>query len=437
MNKKVENIKIIMLMIYTFVVLYNPTFFSSPYINYMLEYFYMILVLIFLKSQYKIKGIFYFVGILIGFLCLASTFFVIRALIAGVELQDIINLRIVQSLSIVVTIISICKIEQQLTVWNFDIRKKMKFILNVTMIQACITIIMLIVPNFRTVMLSRFYQYGNGNQFTIAKRVYGIMSNYTFSGSIFHGFLATLSLTMGILYDKKFYLYIPFLILMIVLNGRTGLMIFFLGIIINIIYFAIKNKNTKKMLQSIFWIAIILLIALSILRRLKPESYDFLISGINDVMKYVIDSEKSGNIKILTENFENNINMKTFLFGNGHRIQNSDDIPENIHFEYEYSDMGYLNDMYMGGIVYMLLLYLPLIRFVFSKSKTVKLTEKEKALSGVIEIFSILVVFICNIKGEVFRSGILIGIIVLSKIIVQDKKEEINNEKSVSNNVNT
>lgn len=428
-----------LLMLYTFVVIYTPNFSKSAYINYLLPFIYMLISMIFLrpiKRNHKIKGIFYFLAVLIAFWILAAMFFVIRALIAGVELTDIINLRIVQSASIMATIISISKIEHQLTMWKMDSEEKFKFILNVAMIQAFIVIIMLLIPSLRNTLLNHFYQYGNGNHFTMEKRVYGIMSNYTFATPIFHGILATLALVCGIIYNKKMYLYIPFLVLMIALNGRTGILVFILGIFITLIYFIIRNRYIKKMILGLSVLLILVGISLTFLKNYKLDTYNFLISGIEDVANFIFYNEKNGNIETLLENFSDNINVTTFVYGNGHKIQNSGDIPNNIiFFEGVYSDMGYLNDMYMGGILYMLLLYIPIMYFLLKKVNTVKISNKEKCLYNILKIFLTMTIILCNIKGEVFRSSIIIAGTIYLKLTIFDKKEN-KNEESIGHNGN-
>lgn len=438
MKIKKDKILKILLMMYTFVVIYTPNFFSNAYINYMLPFVYMFVGLFFLKpikKNHKINGVFYLLAILIAFWILAALYFLIRALIAGVEVTDIINLRLVQSASIIVTIISISKIEHQLTVWGMNPKEKLVFILNVAMIQAFFVIIMILNPSLRSNLLAHFYQYGNGNEFTMAKRVYGIMSNYTYATPIFHGILATLSLIYGITYNKKMFIYIPFLILMIALNGRTGMLVFILGVFISILYFTLRNKYMKKAIIGFVVLLILLGISLTIIKLYKIETYNFLISGIEDVIKYILYDEKEGNVAILSNNFSDNINIMTFLYGNGHKIQNKGDIPDTIEFEGEYSDMGYLNDMYMAGIVYMLLLYVPLTYFILKNVNTVKLSNEEKCINDILKIFLILVIIFCNIKGEVFRASIIIAGVIFAKLIILDKRENVN-EKSISNNVN-
>ncbi len=433
-----SNILKLCLMIYTFLVIYTPNIFSNQYINYALVFFYLVIALIFLKpntNYYKIRGIFKSVAILVGCWIFVAIFFVIRALIAGVEVTDIVNLRIVQTSSLISIVICVCKIEKQLTIWGYDKKGKIKFILNVAMIQAFIVVIMLAFPKFRTSALNHFYQYGNGNEFTMAKRVYGIMLNYTFATPIYHGFLLTLAFTYGLISDKKMYLYIPFLVLMIMLNGRTGMLIALLGILLNTIYFAFKRGYAKKILLSIIICLILIYPLLKFLEIIKPETYHFFISAIDDVLSYFIEDEKNGNIGILSENFEKDINTKVFLIGNGHRIQNKGDIPENIDFHGVYSDMGYLNDMYMGGIIYMSLIYLPLVCFIIRDPKNIKMERREEYINNLFKLMSIATIFICNIKGEVFRSSIIIAIIVYYKIAMFDDKEK-EHEKSIDNNVN-
>lgn len=427
----------LLLMLFAFAVIYTPNFSSNAYLNYILPYIYMVIAFIFLKpinKEHKIKGKYFYITILIALWILATIFFAIRALIAGVELIDIVNLRIVQSGSIIVTIISICKIVNQLEYWEFSNIEKLKFLLNVTMIQAIIVIAMLVLPDLRTVLLSHFYQYGNGNEFTMSKRVYGIMSNYTFASPIFHGLLASVALTAGVLYDKKLYYYIPFLLLMIVFNGRTGMLIFILGVAINFIYFVLKNKYLKKAMIGLTAIILLSFISLWVIKNIKPDTYNFLIAGIEDVVNYIFYNEKDGNIEVLSENATDNINTKTFLFGNGHKIQNSGDIPPKIQFDASYSDMGYLNDMYLAGVAYMALLYIPMFWIILKKSKNIHLENKEKCISEVFEIIAVLTVILSNFKGEVFRSSIIIASIIYLRLILSN--EEKKNEESISDNVN-
>ena len=128
-------------------------------------------------------------------------------------------------------------------------------------------------------------------------------------------------------------------------------------------------------------------ISLTFLKNYKLDTYNFLISGIEDVANFIFYNEKNGNIETLLENFSDNINVTTFVYGNGHKIQNSGDIPNNIiFFEGVYSDMGYLNDIYMGGILYMLLLYIPIMYFLLKKVNTVKISNKEKCIYNILKI---------------------------------------------------
>lgn len=417
---KKEKLFIVLLMLYTFVVIYTPNFFQNAYINYMLPFVYMIISFIFLgnikKTYSTLNKKYYTVLILIGCWVFAAIFFALRALIAGVSATDVVNLRIVQAANMIAIIICICNIDIKLTTWQYSSKDKLKFLLNVAMIQAVIVIIMLIFPNLREIALKYFYQYGNGNHFTMEKRVYGIMLNYTFATPVFHGILATLACACAITHDKKMYLYIPFLILMIVLNGRTGLLVCILGFVINFIYFIFRKEYRKKMFIGIAIVSIFALISLMTIKLYNEKTYNFMISGVKDVINYFIGNGKSGNIAILSEQFTKNINLETFIFGSGHKIQNKGDIPDNITFDGVYSDMGYLNDMYMGGIIYMIMLYLPLFFFIIAGSKLIKKDNRD--LNNILMAIAIMTVLACNIKGEVFRASIIIGGIIFAKIIL-------------------
>lgn len=432
MKKKSNFFSTLFLYVLSFLIIYTPMLSSNIMLSYILPFLYLIIIFIFFKRNYlnyKFNGIFKSIFILVAFWLFAMAFFVIRALIAGVNFYDIQNLRIIQSLNIIVTIINIFLVERHLTYMNYTTENKIKFILNISMIQFVFVLIMLIFPNFRSFILSHLVS--STNQFTLEKRVYGIMLNYTYSTPIFHGILATLALTCSILYNRKYLWYIPFIIIMIVFNGRTGLIIFFIGVLFNFIYFIHRKKFFKKAFTSLLIFALLLFMSLFFVKSVNVKTYNFLMNGLEDVYIYIFKGEKDGNVKAVSENLIKGFNEKVFFLGVGFTTR---DKPNYIDGSYIRTDVGFLNDMYMGGIIYMLLLYLPLIYFVLKHDKYID--ENAKCCYSLLKYFLLFVVFFSNLKGDVFRSSILILILVYLKLIFVDGEVEKENErKSISHNV--
>ena len=69
--------------------------------------------------------------------------------------------------------------------------------------------------------------------------------------------------------------------------------------------------------------------------------------------------------------------------------------------------------LFYGGIVYMLILYISFIYFMLYR-------EKKYKYAAVLLLF---IVFIVNIKGEIFRSSIVLFLFVYLKLVLQSRLE--------------
>lgn len=417
--------------IYTFLVVYTPNFFNNAYLNYALPFCYWLFGYFFIKPKKESEGAVNqaMQRILICGL-LGTLFFSFRAVVAGVYILDIKNLRIIQSLSVLLSVFSFYYVERFLASKGASSEDRMKFLLNVCMIQFVIVCIMIALPDFRMKMLEIFYLDDNKDlSFTIKKRVYGIMMNYTFSGSVFHGAMAFLALLFGINSDKRFYFYIPCMLLIVFLNGRIGLFVFIISATILVLSNFIFNRNLRKTIKIAIILGAFTILSLSILPLLWPSTFDFFKNGFVEIVNYLKNgtaaTDRVSDVDVLSTQLKSDLNIETFLLGAGHRIQNSGDIPYGVGFYNMYSDIGFLNDMYMGGVIYMLLLYIPYLKLV--------MTDKKNSYIGYICLF---ILIVSNLKGEVFRSSIILGMLVYSISVLNNKAAEEKYGKSISNNGN-
>ncbi|MGB2541435.1 hypothetical protein, partial [Leuconostoc suionicum] len=117
----------------------------------------------------------------------------------------------------------------------------MLFFLNVVMIQGSIAISMLFLTNFHNVALHLYYAGSTENAFISAKRIYGLSSEYTFTTPIVNGIFGVIAVFFSLKKSKLYLLYLPIILLLVLLNGRTGLVVFGIGSIIIIF------KNAKRL----------------------------------------------------------------------------------------------------------------------------------------------------------------------------------------------
>ena len=412
------------LYLYAFLVLYNPSFFknSNAYLDYSLTFIYWIIGLFALKPEKETGNS--NKSIIIRFGVIGMLFFCMRTLFAGTSLFDVINLRIIQSASVIVSMLSMCNLALYFRKKGLTKEEQISFILNVCMIQFAFVLIMIISPDFRMKVLNVIYITNKRDfSFTIAKRVYGIMSNYTYAGSVFHGFMAFVALYTGFrTNNSKYYFYIPFLLITIFLNGRIGLIVFLASTSIFLFYNLVTGNHYNRLVKIIMLLILLVIAALLLLPVLWPNTYRFFLNGFFEMFSFaqtgVASEVGSSDIDDLFGQFNTNFNIKSLLIGNGHRIQTPGDIPNGVEFTGVCSDMGLLNDMYMGGIIYMLLLRIPLFKII-TKSKS-------DAIEGAFNIVLIVILIIASLKGEVYRSTIIVGSLVYVKYALDTNAEKSN-----------
>ena len=416
--------KLFALYIYAFFVVYSPNFFRNEIMNYMMPFIYWFIGLIAFNSNGKRWTISIFkdkrTKQIIIYSILALIAFDIRAVIAGARITDFANLRIVQSFSVIVSVVSFTYIINCLEDYNYTTAQKMQFILNVGMIQFAIILFMLIFPSFRINILNRFYMTNESRNYTytLQKRVYGLMSNYTFSGSVFHGMLAFLAVFFGFRDDNKLYLYVPFMLLIVFLNSRVGLVLFVIATVGFLLYVLFTRGNLVSTYRPVIYLVLLGILAVTVLPIIWPKTYVFFSNGLTEMIDYarngIASTERVSDIDILTTHMKTNFNIKTLIFGNGYRIRKYTDIPSGAVFTGQRTDIGFLNDMYMGGLIYMYLLIAPYYQLM-KKNAGIRLS---RALS----FFLLLLMLVANLKGETFRSPDILGLVLFVEYALNDEQ---------------
>lgn len=412
-NKKIVGF---LIHVYVFILIYMPPI-SNLLLNMRVEIILGFLLLavfpfwLYIKSKSRInKKRFKMNLILIVGVLFSSLYFALRASIALNELRLVQNLYILTQLLHVVFLVDIMK-------WfNYDRDDMLKVLFNLGMLQGIICIVMLIFPITKTVALVLYYLGREENIFISRMRIYGISGDYTFFTPIYHGIIATLACYYAILIDKKHLIYIPFILLATILNGRTGVAVFIIGVFFGFFYFLIKNVSLKKIITYNLLGIFFILVTLGVLKLMIPYSYNWIIGGIKDTQSLIQGKGKTGNYVALAGSMLHFPAGFGLLFGEGHRVYSKYGIEKG----YESSDIGYVNDIYMGGIIYVLIQYTVIIWFVLSNTNyNIFHNKKRTCFYKVSSIFFILALLATNFKGETMRSGaILVGIILMKNIFI-------------------
>lgn len=330
---------------------------------------------------------------LIFWIFLATTYVGFRAAFSGNEARVFQNLQIVVQILYFSLILLI--LFYKLNYSKYDI---LKLFLDVVLIQALIAVAMLIFPSMHSIALKLYYAGGTENVFISAKRIYGLSSEYTFTTPIVNGLFGVIAVFMSLRYSKWIYIYILPILLLVLLNGRTGLIIFSIGACIVLL----KNSVNIFKLLSLFIISVILLyVVFYILSIFSPDTYTWIGSFFTDTTN-LLQGNPTGNYTELGMQYP----IHNILFGYGFRIFNLNAIVSSIPI-FQRSDIGYANDLFLGGIVYILLLYIPIFWYILSSTKM----SKKFQYTG-LPLVLLLTLIIADYKGETMRNGNLLLVVI-------------------------
>lgn len=411
-NKRKSIIWVLFIYLYGFFIIYTPRV-SELYLGIPIEYLttvllgivlfpYMLLKFPRFKKVYLNKRIvFLYFGIF-----LASCYFAFVASLTGNEI------RILQNNFILVQIIHAVFIIDVLKMLGYAKDGMVKFLLNLALIQGIICIFMIIIPELKNVALSLYYLGGEENIFISRMRIYGISGDYTFFTPIYHGLLATIAAMYAVLKSNKFLIYIPFILTAIILNGRFGLGVFIIGTTFGYFWLFIKGKQQVRIINYTVSFFILLGIVVFLLKIINPYTYDWILSGIESTINFILYGELQDNYKYLAGSHAYLPEGISLFFGEGHRVFGEHGSSRG----YSPSDIGYVNDIFMGGIVYIFILYGSIILFVLSRSCQNIKNQADYYILKILPIIFIITLLLSNYKGETMRGGLILFAVIFIKL---------------------
>ena len=407
------NLKKIILYLFSFYLLYLPDFTYLIGVNgfVILSIFITLFLLKYLLTKnkkyfslYKKKSIFLF----IVFTVISSLYYMIRTSIAGVSIYDINNLRIIQNIIPIFYLIGCITIYFELDNLNYSKQQKYKFIINVATIQGIIALAMLLIPSLKNIAINIFYQSSEFNKYIFQSRLYGICNgDYTYSLQIVHSILALFCLVYMYYYkDKKSLISLIIILMVTFLNGRFGLIIFSVGFIVFILYILLKSMNPTKVVNIIFISTVIFATGYYIVLNYIPNVYKLVEHAILDISSFLSTGDSSTEMYDLVSSFR--IPHGLYLIvGMGYRVFGG--AGKMFNYNEKSADIGFVNDLYMGGLIYSFLLY---AGYIYMLRKIISFSKKfsfERIMCNILLVSIIL----ANIKGEVFRSQMIITLLLI------------------------
>lgn len=276
-------------------------------------------------------------------------------------------------------------------------------------IQSILACLAFLFPNIQGFFVDRMISYGYDEIYTTlsAFRMYGFSNALTNAMPIVQSLIAVLTVWLAINQSVKYYILTFFLLFSAIINARISIVIFGLGIVL--LFF--HNSISKK--RKIYFLAILLLgclclmfILLPYMQRVSPLTYEWIIKGVNEIVGLLDSNTTYGKYTYFGYLFnEERIaipeDFASLLFGRGYSI-----MPNNNPSGYQ-SDIGYICDIWVGGLCYIVLVY---TFFVWIMSKLARSKYKLIAFMGA--FYMIAVIFI-NIKGVAFSMNAFVNLLVI------------------------
>ncbi|MPM84853.1 hypothetical protein SDC9_131929 [bioreactor metagenome] len=289
--------------------------------------------------------------------------------------------------------------------------------------QSILAIISFLVPALQTFFVDKMVAYGYSDVYLTlsAFRMYGFASSLTSSTPIFQTLLAIISLYLASKKGTRYYLYAIVLFFSAVINARVTIVIALIGILVLI--FLGKNTFKKKLILVCGVIVIVALIVgfcLPFLKDKSPLTYAWLMNGIKEINFLYSTNNYSGSysyMSYITDSERLSLPKGISLFvGEGYSIMTSTN-PSGFQ-----SDIGYICDIWLGGLFYVLLVYTIFIRMM---AKLIKTKEFLKFFVGIVFLACIPII---NIKGVAFSMNTFMNYLVIFYVAVYSGGQSANRE---------
>lgn len=440
MDKIKTKLKYIGFVIYIFCYLFSPPI--IPNVNFILIVFAYSVIAILIKYRKQLVQTFKLSNIkkLIKILIVYVTIYLLSIIFNGILSQKwyidnyIIN---IYSLILAFPITITCSLyiiyrseELKIDFWNL-----IKFFIYAGVIQAIIALLMLCFPAIKSFFINLMY-YTTKDELLLdvwitSRRFYGFANSMLDLFGFGTGILALLPVYYGLNVNKKFIILSPLLLIVPLLNSRSGLVIYAIGLFLFMIT-SFRKMKVKDIVKYVIVILIVLAVIIAIITIFSPNTIDWIIKDFKSFI-FTSENEEIGTADVLfSKEFWTIPPIENWLIGTGYSVSGySNYAVEGI----THSDVGYINEFWKTGIIGSCVLYY----FIYTMLKMAYIsdsTEKSKLVRHIFVFFGIAII-VFMIKGSVLSYNPGMAIIYTFALMKIIEKGEDNERESASDNSST
>lgn len=277
---------------------------------------------------------------------------------------------------------------------NYDISFPIECIINAGIVEGICSIAAFVSPEIKSVFISVMEKF-TGGTYSIW---YTTVRSYGFAGTLVDTFgygialIAGICFFYGIIKKRKYIIYSFIIAIATLLNSRTGVAIYFISIGISVLY--VLKKCSLKYLKAIFVAVLVIgiggFVAFQFLKT-NEATLGWVMKAVDSVTNLfeengLENADSADPVKLLftTQSLELP-SLFRMIVGTGHSLYQAQG--------YRHSDIGYINEIWLCGIIGCLMLYGLL---VFLMRKLIRSKNEIVRFSG---IYMMLAYFIFNVKG--------------------------------------
>ncbi|MBY6060315.1 hypothetical protein [Microbacterium esteraromaticum] len=241
---------------------------------------------------------------------------------------------------------------------------------------------------------------GGMNEFVASDRIYGLSTDFTYGTAIYHGILAAVAIWYMVSERKRCYV-VPALLIIATsaLNARTGVLVFVGMVSICLVLHYMARLNVIRLTAVILVGWGILYLVTELLRDFVPAVYATYEAFIQDTRNLIYLDQYTGNYSVLVPEIQRVPQGLGLIFGEGRRLY---DLGAG-----ERTDIGFTNDLFLGGLMYVVPVYFCFIVFLMSKVSS----------SRVLGVALVFAAVVSSMKGEMFHNASILFAFALVKLI--------------------
>lgn len=440
MDKIKTKLKYIGFVIYIFCYLFSPPI--IPNVNFIFIVFAYSVIAILIKYRKKLVQTFKLNNIkkLIKILIVYMTIYLLSIIFNGILSQkwyidnyiiNIYSLILAFPITITCSLYTIYRSEElKIDFWNL-----IKFFIYAGIIQAIIALLMLCFPTIKSFFINLMY-YSTKDELLLdvwitSRRFYGFANSMLDLFGFGTGILALLPVYYGLNANKKFIILSPLLLIVPLLNSRSGLVIYAIGLFLFMIT-SFRKMKVKDIVKYVIVILIVLAVIIAIITIFSPNTIDWIIKDFKSFI-FASENEEIGTADVLfSKEFWTIPPIENWLIGTGYSVSGySNYAVEGI----THSDVGYINEFWKTGIIGSCVLYY----FIYTMLKMAYIsdsTEKSKLVRHIFVFFGIAII-VFMIKGSVLSYNPGMAIIYTFALMKIIEKGEDNERESASDNSST